>query len=84
MDDRQPELSGAETLPFDEAVSQLESVVRELESGEISLESALARFEEGVRLSRHCLGILDAAQGRVEQLLGELNGEPVIGPVEGL
>lgn len=66
------------SLPFETAVSQLEAVVRELESGEISLEASLARFEEGVRLSRHCLGVLDSAQGRIEQLVGELNGEPVL------
>ena len=68
---------------FEDAVAQLESVVRELETGEISLEAALARFEEGVRLSRHCLGILDSAQGRIERWVTELNGEPVLVPAEG-
>lgn len=80
--DRETPASGA-PLPFEEAVAQLESVVRELESGEISLEAALARFEEGVKLSRHCLGILDSAQGRIERLAGELNGEPVLEPADG-
>ncbi|MBW3624977.1 MAG: exodeoxyribonuclease VII small subunit [Armatimonadetes bacterium] len=69
-------------LPFEEAVAQLEAVVRELEAGEISLEAALARFEEGVRLSRHCIGILDSAQGRIERLTAELNGEPILEPAE--
>jgi exodeoxyribonuclease VII small subunit len=67
-------------LPFEVAMAQLEGVVRELEAGEITLEAALARFEDGVRLSRHCLGILDSAQGRIERLVGELNGEPVLEP----
>ena len=68
--------------PFEDAVSRLEAVVRELEAGEISLETALERFEEGVRLSRYCLGVLDSAQGRIERLVGELNGEPVLEPAE--
>jgi exodeoxyribonuclease VII small subunit len=68
--------------PFEEAVTQLESVVKDLESGDISLEAALARFEEGVRLSRYCLGVLDSAQARIERLVGELNGEPVLEPAE--
>ena len=75
--------SDAGALPFEEAVRQLEAVVRELEAGEISLEAALARFEEGVRLSRHCTGILDSAQGRIERLVGELNGETVLEPIQG-
>jgi exodeoxyribonuclease VII small subunit len=75
--------SGAGALPFEEAVARLEEVVRELEAGEIPLEAALDRFEDGVRLSRHCLGVLDSAQGRIEQLVGELNGEPVLESVDG-
>ena len=71
---------GAAPLLFEEAVSQLEAVVRELEAGEIPLEAALARFEEGVKLSRHCMGILDSAQGRIDRLVGEMNGEPVLEP----
>jgi exodeoxyribonuclease VII small subunit len=72
-----------DALPFEEAVARLEEVVRELEAGEIPLEAALARFEDGVRLSRHCLGVLDSAQGRIERLVGELNGEPILEAVDG-
>jgi exodeoxyribonuclease VII small subunit len=76
----EPSANGASELPFEEALAQLESVVRELESGEIALEEALARFEDGVRLSRHCLGVLDSAQGRIERLVRELNGDPILEP----
>jgi exodeoxyribonuclease VII small subunit len=78
----QEEKPQSDALPFEDAVAQLEEVVRDLEAGEIPLEAALARFEEGVRLSRYCLGVLDSAQGRIEQLVGELNGEPVLDSVE--
>ena len=64
--------------PFEEAVTRLEEVVRALEAGDLSLEDALAQFEEGVRLSRRCFGVLDAAQGRIEKLIEDLNGEPTL------
>jgi exodeoxyribonuclease VII small subunit len=73
--------ASAGDMPFEVAVERLEAAVRELESGDLSLEDALARFEDGVRLSRHCFGILDSAQGRIERLIGELNGEPVLEPI---
>jgi exodeoxyribonuclease VII small subunit len=70
------------SISFEDAVTQLEEVVRDLEAGETSLEEALTRFEVGVQLSRHCIQILDAAQGRIEKLVGELNGDPVLEPME--
>lgn len=56
-------------LNFEQALERLESLVRNLEAGDTGLEESLHLFEDGVRLSRHCLGILDSARGRVEILL---------------
>lgn len=56
---------------FEESMSRLEKIVKELESGELSLEASLARFEEGVKLSRECRDFLFAARQRVELLLEE-------------
>ena len=78
-----PSESSAGALPFEDAVQRLEDVVRDLESGDIPLETALARFEEGVRLSRYCLGVLDSAQGRIERLMADLNGELRLEPIDG-
>ncbi len=58
-------------LSFEAALERLEAIVAELESGELALERALAAFEEGVALSRRCAGELDAAERRIEQLLGD-------------
>lgn len=53
---------------FEESLSELESLVEQLESGELSLDDSLSQFKRGVELTRHCQGILDRAQQVVEQL----------------
>lgn len=54
---------------IDEVLTQLEDVVEALESGDLPLEQALARFEEGVKLARQGGSLLDAIEERVEVLL---------------
>lgn len=58
-------------VPFEEALSRLESVVARLEDGELELEDSLEAFEEGVRLTRHCAEQLGAAERRIETLVAE-------------
>lgn len=50
-------------------MKRLEDIVRELESGEVSLEDSLKRFEEGIKLSRLCSKKLDAIEKKVSILL---------------
>ena len=64
-----------ENIKFEDALSRLESIVNELESGELSLEESLAAFEEGIRLSRICSKQLDEAERKVEILIKGDNGE---------
>ena len=52
-------------------MQRLEEVVDGLEQGELELDDALARFEEGVRLARQCAGALDAAERRIDVLIKE-------------
>jgi exodeoxyribonuclease VII small subunit len=59
---------GADTPTFEEARRELESIVAQLESGQAGLEEALALWERGEELYRLCLGRLDAAQGKIEEL----------------
>lgn len=54
---------------FEQALSDLEKLVEQLESGELSLDQSLKQFKHGVELTRHCQGILDQAQQVVEQLI---------------
>lgn len=53
---------------FEEAQRELEGIVERLERGEAGLDEALALWEHGEELYRFCVGKLDAAQGRIEQL----------------
>jgi len=61
---------------FEEALDKLEAIVRELEEGELTLESSLARYEQGVRLARFCSGKLEEAEKRIEMLQTDEDGEP--------
>ncbi len=56
---------------FEEALRRLESIVDRLEEGDMELESALADFEEGVKLTRRCASQLQQAERRIEVLLRE-------------
>ena len=53
---------------FEKALSELESLVAKLESGELSLDQSLDCYKRGVELTRHCQSILDEAQKTVELL----------------
>lgn len=56
---------------FEEALRRLEEVVRLLENGEVPLEEALHLFSEGVELARHCHGVLDRAEQRLQVIDGD-------------
>jgi exodeoxyribonuclease VII small subunit len=68
-------MSGAtEDLSFEQALEALEDRVRRIESGELSLDEALAVYEEGVALSRQCGEQLDVAETRVSALVRGARG----------
>ncbi|GHT81159.1 hypothetical protein AGMMS49960_05090 [Betaproteobacteria bacterium] len=56
---------------FEAAVTELETIVRQLESGSLSLEHALEHYQRGVGLLRHCQDTLSAAEQQVKVLEGE-------------
>ena len=60
---------------FETALKKLEEIVKKLENGELSLDSALELFEEGVKLSRFCHSKLEEAERRVEILLKNDSGQ---------
>jgi exodeoxyribonuclease VII small subunit len=63
---------------FELALEQLEQIVQKLEKGELPLEESLKLYEDGIRLSRLCHGKLEEAEGRIETLLKDARGEPVL------
>lgn len=60
-----------EQLPFEQALSKLETIVKEMEGGELSLEQSMKKFEEGVKLASLCGRQLGETEKRVEVLLKE-------------
>lgn len=66
-DDSQP-------LKFEAAIEDLEHVVEQLESGDLSLEDALAAFEKGIGLVRYCNQKLSEVEKRVEFLVRDKEG----------
>jgi exodeoxyribonuclease VII small subunit len=59
---------------FEESLKKLETIVEQMEKGELSLEESLKLFEEGVTLSASCKAELDAAEGRIQQLIRQRDG----------
>ncbi len=57
------------------SMQKLESIVADLEKGESSLEEALDKFEEGLRLGKKCKELLDRAELRVKKLVEDTDGE---------
>jgi exodeoxyribonuclease VII small subunit len=72
-----------DSLTFEQALAELERIVRELEDGQTDLEKSLARYEQGVGLLKRCYGQLQAAEQRIVQLSGQdEEGRPVTRPFE--
>jgi exodeoxyribonuclease VII small subunit len=63
---------------FETSLSSLEKIVRKLEQGELSLEESLKLFEDGVKLSRECQERLNQAERRIEILLKDGDGNPML------
>ncbi|RZB31951.1 MAG: exodeoxyribonuclease VII small subunit [Desulfobacteraceae bacterium Eth-SRB1] len=62
-------------LNFEKSMKQLEEIVQELESGDLSLEKAIKKFEDGVRLSKLCSKQLDETEKKVTMLLRDQKGK---------
>lgn len=60
-----------EDLKFEEALKELEYIVRQLEGGEIDLEESLAKFQRGIELSKHCKTTLAHAEETLTQMVKE-------------
>lgn len=62
-------------IKFEQAMARLEAIVGELERGELPLDESLKIFEEGIRLSKNCLKVLEEAERKVQVLVQEKNGK---------
>lgn len=59
---------------FEKSIQKLEEIVQELESGDLPLEKAIQRFEEGMKLSKQCSNMLDETEKKITVLVQEMDG----------
>lgn len=65
------------TLSFEQAVSELESIVASLERGDVALDKSIEIYERGEALKKHCEGLLNAAESRIEKIRMDRGGKAV-------
>lgn len=63
-------------MSFEEAMAELDDVVRQLESGQVDLENSIALYERGAVLKAHCVGKLKAAEEKVAAITLNADGQP--------
>jgi exodeoxyribonuclease VII small subunit len=68
-------MSSAKKFNLEKSLAELEDLVEELESGDLPLEKAMKKFEEGIKLTRGCQAALKEAEQKVEILLNSAGGE---------
>ena len=69
---------GKEKITFEDSMKNLETIVTELEKGDLSLDASVEKFEEGIKISKECNKILEEAEKKISILLendGELTEE---------
>jgi len=62
---------------FEMAMKQLEQIVQALETGDMPLEKAIKKFEEGIQISKYCSEKLDESEKRITLLMRDSDGEKV-------
>ena len=75
-------MAAKEKKKFEDSVEELERVVEQLESGELSLEDSLTAFENGVRLVKLCNQKLTEVERKIELLVKDKDGKLQLGPLE--
>ena len=64
------------SLSFEDALKQLEVIVKSLETGTAPLDESIELYQRGDRLKRHCEARLKAAQARIDQISSDAEGKP--------
>ena len=67
-------------MTYEQQLQQLEALIKQLENGELSLDQALAAYEQGVALIRACQQQLEQAEQRIQRLARDANGEETLVP----
>lgn len=69
-------------IKFEDALKKLEKIVEDLEKGELSLDEALKKYQEGIELSRACTQRLDSAKKKIDLLSKNKKGEFELKPLD--
>jgi exodeoxyribonuclease VII small subunit len=69
-------------IKYEEALKKLEKIVEDLEKGELSLDDALKKYQEGIELSRLCSQRLESAKKKIDLLTKNKKGEFELKPLE--
>lgn len=81
MPENSQSASALENLSFEQALSELENIVRGLEAGETELEKSITAYERGIQLKQHCEAKLKDAQAKIEKITvnadGSLSTQPL-------
>lgn len=64
-------------MSFEQALAELEEIVRRLEAGDVDLESSIDQYTRGTALKRHCQDKLRAAQEKIDKIIVGGDGKPV-------
>jgi exodeoxyribonuclease VII small subunit len=68
---------------FEQALTELQQIVDDLEAGQIGLDESMQRFEQGIALLRNCYGTLEKAEQKIEILTGtDEAGRPLTEPFD--
>ena len=60
---------------FEEQIQELETIINELENGNLNLDDSVVKFEEGMKISKECNKMLENAEKKITILLNDENGE---------
>jgi exodeoxyribonuclease VII small subunit len=71
-----------ETMSFETALTELETIVRDLENGKTSLEKSIASYERGIALKVHCEAKLRDAQSKIEKIVVAADGGLTTAPLD--
>jgi exodeoxyribonuclease VII small subunit len=63
-------------LPFEEALKELETIVTQLEGGQVALDKSIELYERGEKLKVHCETLLKSAEARIEKISLGADGKP--------
>lgn len=63
-----------DNLTYEESMKELEQVVKDLESSELTLDESIEKFEKGMKLSKHCSELLEGAEKKITLLIEKEDG----------